>query len=183
MPKPCRVCEVEKPLSEFYKSAVTKDGHLGLCKPCQRRYVQGRYNRRRPVWPEGYKLCPRCKGVLKMEEFGVNAARKDGRQVYCLKCWPAFRRYSESKIERQFLHVEKMGRLHRNEKWKASNRYKMDARSMVYLAIKFGILVRQPCEVCCVTTVEAHHDDYSQPLAVRWLCIPHHNEHHKEERT
>nr|DAD85891.1 MAG TPA: hypothetical protein [Siphoviridae sp. ctGdK3] len=28
--------------------------------------------------------------------------------------------------------------------------------------------------------LEAHHDDYSKPLQVRWLCRRHHKQLHKE---
>jgi hypothetical protein len=46
-------------------------------------------------------------------------------------------------------------------------------------AIRDGRLVRQPCEVCGTTLrVQAHHDDYTKPLDVRWLCFKHHREHH-----
>jgi hypothetical protein len=46
-------------------------------------------------------------------------------------------------------------------------------------AIANGTLVRQPCEVCGTTRkIDAHHDDYSKPLEVRWLCRSHHRQHH-----
>ena len=34
--KPCRVCAVEKDLSEFNKNKGTRDGHLNICRECQR---------------------------------------------------------------------------------------------------------------------------------------------------
>jgi hypothetical protein len=52
------------------------------------------------------------------------------------------------------------------------------ARWQVSRAIKSGRLIRQPCEVCGDIRVDAHHDDYSKPLNVRWLCRTHHIEHH-----
>jgi len=53
------------------------------------------------------------------------------------------------------------------------------ARLLMTKAIRRGDLVKQPCEVCGSEEVEGHHDDYSKPLAVRWLCKTHHIEHHK----
>lgn len=63
------------------------------------------------------------------------------------------------------------------------NQKRLDEREavkkIVHKAIKNGTLVRQPCEVCGSTTaIAAHHDDYSKPLNVRWLCRKHHAKHH-----
>lgn len=52
-------------------------------------------------------------------------------------------------------------------------------RANVRHAVKRGDLVRQPCEACGSAAVEAHHDDYSKPLAVRWLCRLCHVAHHR----
>lgn len=41
-------------------------------------------------------------------------------------------------------------------------------------AIKKGLLIRKPCEVCGAEKVHAHHEDYLKPLEVRWLCPKHH---------
>lgn len=55
------------------------------------------------------------------------------------------------------------------------------ANMMVTNAIARGEIVPQPCEVCGDTSAEAHHDDYSKPLEVRWLCFVHHREHHGQK--
>jgi hypothetical protein len=52
------------------------------------------------------------------------------------------------------------------------------ARRKVRHEIEMGRMSRQPCEVCGAKKVHAHHDDYSRPLDVRWLCPEHHREHH-----
>jgi hypothetical protein len=57
-------------------------------------------------------------------------------------------------------------------------REKNKARWTTRRAIAVGKLVRQPCEVCGETRVDAHHDDYSKPFDVRWLCRLHHRQHH-----
>jgi hypothetical protein len=42
-------------------------------------------------------------------------------------------------------------------------------------AVKRGEIKYQPCEVCG-EKAQAHHDDYSKPLEVRFLCRTHHNQ-------
>lgn len=55
---------------------------------------------------------------------------------------------------------------------------KARVRAITRDRINRGKLVRQPCEVCGEIKVDAHHDDYSKPLEVRWLCRLHHRQHH-----
>ena len=54
-------------------------------------------------------------------------------------------------------------------------RMKANARSYAHVYIKRGKLKKGICEVCGSADVEAHHDDYTKPLAVRWFCRLHHN--------
>ena len=51
-------------------------------------------------------------------------------------------------------------------------------RTVAYQAVYNAKLQKQPCGVCGATPAEAHHDDYSKPLEVRWLCSLHHKELH-----
>jgi hypothetical protein len=62
----------------------------------------------------------------------------------------------------------------------SNNRLHAAARSMTVVAIETGRLVRGPCEVCGHAKTDAHHDDYSRPLDIRWLCRDHHIEHHDD---
>ena len=68
----------------------------------------------------------------------------------------------------------------RNKQWKLSVPPEVHAaHNAVETAIANGLLARHPCEKCGATRVDAHHDDYGQPLSVRWLCRGHHLEHHR----
>jgi ribosomal protein S27AE len=49
--------------------------------------------------------------------------------------------------------------------------------------VRTGKLVPQPCEVCGAINVHAHHDDYSKPLEVRWLCPEDHSHVHRGALT
>ena len=53
------------------------------------------------------------------------------------------------------------------------------AQRAVDTAIRNGSLQRGTCEVCGAERVDAHHDDYSKPLDVRWLCRRHHLQLHR----
>lgn len=51
------------------------------------------------------------------------------------------------------------------------------AREVSYRLIRSGLIIRQPCEVCGNTS-DAHHEDYDNPLDIRWLCRSHHRSLH-----
>ena len=56
------------------------------------------------------------------------------------------------------------------------------AQNIVKRCIDNGWLFRKPCEICGKTeNIDAHHDDYSKPLEVKWLCRLCHREHHAEK--
>ncbi len=64
---------------------------------------------------------------------------------------------------------------------------KVLAQKKAAYAMRKGKLIPQPCEVCGAFPilrdgrrgVHGHHDDYSKPLEVRWLCNVHHGEAHR----
>jgi hypothetical protein len=57
---------------------------------------------------------------------------------------------------------------------------KYKARNTLRNAVKSGKVKKGKCEVGeeCKGRMEAHHNDYSKPLEVNWLCQKHHKEHH-----
>lgn len=45
-------------------------------------------------------------------------------------------------------------------------------------AIKHGLLIPHPCEICGNQEAEGHHPDHTRPLEVIWLCHSCHGLHH-----
>ncbi len=62
-----------------------------------------------------------------------------------------------------------------------ANRRKHEAHGIVHEALKSGRLIRaDACEKCGHPTVEAHHENYSKPLKVNWLCRKCHKALHRK---
>ncbi len=56
---------------------------------------------------------------------------------------------------------------------------KCEARSAVKNAVRDGYLIRGDCEVCGISkNIQGHHEDYTKPLEVIWLCISCHRGWH-----
>lgn len=76
-----------------------------------------------------------------------------------------------------------------NHFYRGGSRIVARAHDICEKAIIRGILVRPSrCEECGkaprkmrngASAIQAHHDNYAKPLAVRWLCQPCHHEWHK----
>ena len=68
-----------------------------------------------------------------------------------------------------------------SKRWREINPDKYKAHNAVSNAIRDDRLRKEPCEVCGAKNVHGHHDDYSKPLEVRWLCPVHHRAHHDQQ--
>lgn len=62
--------------------------------------------------------------------------------------------------------------------WRSRNKKKALAHWAVSNALRSGKLLKQPCESCGSSDVQAHHQDYDRQLDVSWLCDYHHKERH-----
>jgi hypothetical protein len=64
--------------------------------------------------------------------------------------------------------------------WRAANPERQALWRAVRDAVRDGLLTKpDACEACGAPGyIEGHHDDYSKPLEVRWLCSPCHKEQH-----
>jgi len=155
--KYCTKCKVEKEVSGFCKNPSTNDGLNGWCKTCVNEKNKKYYRVNREV-------------ALKYREKYYNANRDE-----ILK---KVKEYQKGYFQTE---AGKAVRIRATRKWKKQNPEKEKACTTANNAIKASIIKRQPCEVCgAIENVHKHHDDYSKPLEVRWLCCQHHFEHHKE---
>lgn len=66
----------------------------------------------------------------------------------------------------------------RKRRYREKNPEKHAAHLAMRNAIRSDQLKRTACEVCGKDKVEGHHDDYREPLSVRWLCKFHHLQVH-----
>ena len=58
-------------------------------------------------------------------------------------------------------------------------RLKDKARSYAGVYLRRGKLDRKPCVICGSVNTQMHHEDYSKPLDVVWLCRECHMELHR----
>lgn len=56
---------------------------------------------------------------------------------------------------------------------------KTRVRKLLRRAVKLGKIKRLPCTVCGDIKSQGHHEDYTKPYDVIWLCSKHHAELHK----
>lgn len=135
------------------------------------------------------KECIICKEVKPFTEFYKRPAMRDGMYNECKACICARRRvnYRENtdrereygKMRKQLPEVKEMRR-RLSIKYYHQYPEKTLARRMTGNAIAGGKLERQPCGVCGKENAQAHHEDYSKPFDIMWLCFKHHREHHGE---
>ena len=151
------------------------------------------------------KKCRVCGRTLPLCNYGKNKRTRDGLAHECKDCTRTYQRdwYIQNRdrvllVQRECYERTRAKRLAQRKQYRTNNplifrvhwkvyAHKHPERIIAYDAVKYAImsgrLVKKPCENCGAVRVHAHHDDYSKPLDIRWLCVTCHNGfHHRIKR-
>lgn len=148
----CRHCKTDKPIADFYKSAIRQGGKTGDCKEC----IRSRVRANRAAKIDYYR------------EFDRKRANNPDRVQ-------ARKDYKQSEEGRKV--VSRC-----NKAWRKRNPASYQAHNAVNNALRDGKMVKPSCCETCQQEAElhGHHCDYNKPLDVMWLCDPCHKAWHKD---
>jgi hypothetical protein len=130
-------------------------------------------------------ICPICNKIYKTIHSFKLHLKYERRHDKALK--EARRYYQKNKLrikERIRLYHKKYDKTEqaklsvKRRTYTAMEKYpeKYKARYTLRNAVAKGIIERKPCIVCGNPKSHGHHEDYSKPLEVIWLCHQHHCE-------
>lgn len=138
----------------FYKHKKMADGHLNKCKDCTKNDANKH----------------RDDNLEKIREYDRNRPNK-------------YERAKKQALYHSFGKGKEVA-LKATKKYEQANPIRYKANNAVSNAIRDGRLIRpKHCSKCGVECKpHGHHDDYTKPLEVRWLCIKCHNDFHKNAR-
>jgi hypothetical protein len=144
--KKCFQCNKRKSTKQFYAHPQTADGLLGKCKDCCKTSTKTNYINNQAHYQEYDRQRDQLPHRIQMraEYAATDRGRKRGAAA--------------------------------KQAWAERNPEKLKAQWAAQNAVRDGRLKRKTeCEVCgSEKNIEKHHDDYSKPLEVRWLCKKHH---------
>lgn len=123
---------------------------------------------------EQTKQCSKCKEWKGLDQFSRHIRMKGGVRTICRRC------NSNGAWEWNKNHPEIVNK--RASRWHAGNPGVRRVHYLLNKAVKAGDVIKaDACEACGRDGIRlhGHHDDYSKPLEVRWLCGSCHRAHHK----
>lgn len=188
----CYKCKKEKAHAEFHKDCTQVGGISYDCKQCK---SETRKQKRKEN-PEKYR--EQCRQSVVKHYDTIRASQKKHRlenretilkrrkelrepRKFEINAKEAIRRKNHRKNSPGFVENERK----KLREYYAKNRAKMipqrNAHKLVMYAVRLGLLKRpEKCELCDGTIrIEGHHEDYSKPLEVKWLCKVCHQNVHK----
>ncbi len=170
--KRCAKCRTVKQADEFAKHKGQPDGLQIWCRKCHGEIRRARYRAAHPLPPprspeEAKRIKQEQRKRARLAASKVRAENADAMR--------------QSKRDWRIKNQERVRKYRRD--YYRQHTEKVNAHNAVLNAVREGRLVPQPCTVCgSEKFIDGHHDDYSKPLVVRWLCRAHHKAFHIAER-
>lgn len=132
---------------------------------------------------EGRKTCSACGITKPLDSFVKNRHRPGGRGSPCIVCWrrnDALRHRAKFQNDASHRQASNKARSLRRKPYKRDP-VKNKARLALAHAVQRGEIIRpSACEKCGTTCQpHGHHEDYSKPLDVQWLCKDCHAKVHR----
>lgn len=128
------------------------------------------------------KVCSKC-GLNKPElDFNLNAHAPGGIRADCKVCTAARSQKRRNRNKKEDIDLYRSKQKNFGKLYEGRHPERAKAQRIIHDVIRTGMLERGACEVCGEINAEAHHDDYSKPKEIRWLCVEHHREHHRKEK-
>lgn len=138
------------------------------------------------------KHCGKCGETKDIGEFYKNKTAKDGHQNYCKPCW------KKDCADRKLRNPDRRRQISRDSARRAAAEraegirpklvyrrkpydIKEQARRRLQDRVARGVIIRQPCMFCGEPNGDAHHEDYTRPLDVHWVCRLCHAKVHRAE--
>lgn len=157
MGKICICCCLRKPLDAFYTHPKMRDGRLNKCKSCCKEYQKQRREDLSFRYLDNQRRKRRYEDNIQSE--------RNCRRTY------------QVSLRGSIVHTKA------TRKWRVNNPEKYKAHVVVGNALRDGKLKKGKCRGCGSLDVHAHHEDYSRPLEVVWLCDSCHKNRHGEMRV
>lgn len=164
--KKCYKCKETKPRECFLRSSRIKDGMRGECRDCGReiKKAQNKYSLLSPERKKKIKSRPAYLRYRQSEKYKVSQREKHKQRIK--------KRMQEDPVFREKMLLKMKQKLQGSK-----TPEKVRARRKLGKAVKAGKIQRQPCP-CGNPKSHGHHEDYSKPLEVTWLCASCHGKLH-----
>lgn len=155
--KACRICNEVKHEEDFYKHPKMIGGRDSKCKECTKAAVK---------------------------------ANRDKKIDY-YKQYDAWRFQNDPRVRDRHAAYRNTASGHASirrsqAKWDDENKEAKYAHGVVARAVRTGCLIKpSECPLCGEFTpsrmMHAHHEDYSKPLDIEWMCFKCHRAHHNPQ--
>jgi ribosomal protein S27AE len=144
------------------------------------------------------KTCKQCGEEKELTEYSPRATQckpcrnqasaeyRKGRRDYFqekARKWRAKNPERKQANNQDWYRRNKQAHSESKDEYRKANPEKIVAHWAVGNAVRRGKLVTpNECSECgSDSRLHAHHDDYSKPLEVRWLCVACHSQHHNQQ--